>query len=219
MEKEELGGYLEFASRLVHHQVDIGPAELLRAMDESAVHTFGWPIGIVLHRDEVSPKPYDEGIRALIENENHFDFWTLKRNGDFYLLKSLFEDQRRENCIFLDTRSIRTAETFFRTGQLYKSLGIDENQEIECQIEYGGLNGRTLTVASSNRHLLERVCTGSTIKKGFKGPISGFVELSGLQSTVFEVIKSITELCEFFTPEKRIIDEMIKNYIVNGEVK
>lgn len=219
MEKEELGGYLEFASRLVDLQVNIGPAELLRAMDESAVHTFGWPIGIVLHQEEVSPKPYDEGIRALIEKDNHFDFWTLKRNGDFYLLKSLFEDQRRENCIFLDTRSIRTAEVFFRTGQLYKSLGIDENQEIECQIEYGGLNGRTLTVASSNRHLLDRACTGNTVKKIFKGPISGFTELASLQSTVYEVINSITELCEFFSPEKSVIDEMVENYIANGKVK
>ncbi len=219
MEKADLKGYCEFASRLENYSIDIGPADLLKAMDESAIHTFGWPIGVVLHREGMAPNPNNEGITATVDTGRHFDFWTLKKNGDFYFLKDLFEDQRRENCIFLDTRTIRTAEIFYRTGQLYKALGVSEKNEIECQIEYGGLKNRILTVASSNRHLIERKCTGDVITKSFKGPIESFIEISTLKETVYEVIKSITEMCEYFIPEKTVIDQMVEDYILNGKVR
>ena len=120
MEKKELKGYLEFFSNLPHYQIHVEFEDLLTAADESQIHTFGWPIGVVLHTEEGRPKPYSQdAIQAVIDNPPNFDYWTLNKKGHYYILKTLFEDSRdQENNIFLDTRTIRTAELlitcFFR---------------------------------------------------------------------------------------------------------
>src|SRR5712692_10968091 len=40
--------------------------ELLSAAERSVVRRTGWPIGLVLHRDEAQPQPYQTGISAMI---------------------------------------------------------------------------------------------------------------------------------------------------------
>ena len=92
MDKTKLKGYLEFFAHLPHLHLDKDLNVLLEAMDRSQIHTFGWPVGIVLHTEEDKPEPFEQGLRCLVDTGRHYDYWTLNRNGDFYLLKSLFED-------------------------------------------------------------------------------------------------------------------------------
>ena len=80
--------------------------ELLAAADASQIHTFGWPLGVVLtSRAEDRPRPTREGIVAEIlrETRSSYDYWGLRTNGDFYLLQSLFEDERAKDA-FSSTR-------------------------------------------------------------------------------------------------------------------
>ena len=70
-----------------------------------------------------------------------------------FLLNSLFEDKRRANSIFMDTRMVRTTEAFLFCDKLYRNLGLEEDAIVGLQIAHRGLRGRTLTTANPNRDI------------------------------------------------------------------
>jgi hypothetical protein len=125
--------------------------ELLSAAKLAAVHTFGWPIGVVLDREEYRPRPTAEGILAEITTEHSYDFWALSKRLDFYTLISLFEDSRSTGVIFIDTRIVRTTEALLYCARLYRGLGAEGNTSVRFAVEYGGLKGRRLVMASQAR--------------------------------------------------------------------
>jgi len=226
MDKKKLKGYLEFFASISNSSLNVELDKLVEAMDRTQIHTFGWPIGIVIHNEEDRPKPFEKGIRCFIDSGRHYNYWSLARNGEFYLLNNLFEDigehGDRTGGIFFDTRTIRTTEVFLRTGMLYKYLEVPGNEIIECKLEYGGLRDRVLTAANPNRAITMsppvRKCSVDKVEKIFEAPLSDFLEHEKIKGMVFEVIKSITEMCDFFVPSKSlIIDPMVEAYL-NGDI-
>ncbi|OWU65634.1 MAG: hypothetical protein CBB60_003665 [Armatimonadetes bacterium Cent15-Ar3] len=150
----------------LHDELAKSQIDLLNAVRKSEVRTFGWPIGVTLeNRDEYKPKPYGDGIRAEISiakdslsGRQTYDYWAVRRNGDFYLLQSLFEDTRGENLIFFNTRIIRVAEALMFASNLYTNLGASPDANLSVRVSHRGLAGRTLTSAGGNRHVFPRVC-------------------------------------------------------------
>src|SRR5882672_426383 len=145
----------------VLHRLSKSQIELLNAVKQSEIRTFGWPIGVTLeNREEYRPRPYDDGIKAevsIVEGDrNSFDYWAARSNGDFYLLQSLFEDSRKPNQIFFDTRIVRITECLMFIEGLYSKLGVPPEARVGIQITHGGLKGRELSSASSNRHIFSR---------------------------------------------------------------
>jgi TIR domain-containing protein len=137
--------------------------ELLGAVRESEIRTFGWPIGIMLEsRDEYRPRPHGDGIRAEVSigggsNERKsYDYWALQAQGDFYLLQSLFEDSRVENAIFFDTRIVRVTESLIFAESLYRKLGAPLSASIAIRVTHRGIRGRKLISASSSRYVVPR---------------------------------------------------------------
>lgn len=74
--------------------------ELLEAAEKSMVHTFGWPIGVLLSNK--SPRSLANEIVTEIprEDDRGYDYWALRNTGDFYQLQSLFEDERKPGRFF-----------------------------------------------------------------------------------------------------------------------
>lgn len=134
--------------------------QLLTAMEQTQIHTFGWPMGIVMDKEDLRPKFYQEGIRAEISlpDGSQYDYWALRRDLSFYLVQSLFEDQRAESKIFFDTRLVRTAETIMRVARLYRyqAFGRSDRDRVVIKIRYLGLRGRKLASANPARHLADR---------------------------------------------------------------
>lgn len=149
----------------LHDAINKSQIELVTAIRKSEIQTFGWPIGVTLdNRDEYRPKPYADGIRAEISIKNDmlsgrasYDYWALRNNGDFYLLQSLFEDQRTENQIFFNTRIVRITEALLFALNLYHNLGVPDQTQLSVRIAHRGLAGRTLTSSSPNRFIFPRV--------------------------------------------------------------
>ncbi len=88
--------------------------ELLNAVRQSEIKTFGWPIAILAeNQGKYKARPYGDGIRAEISiggepnDRQSYDYWALRSNGEFYLLQSLFEDMRTKDAIFFDTYRAR----------------------------------------------------------------------------------------------------------------
>lgn len=154
----ELGstGFAEISFGLRTSRARWSPRELLDAARESTIQTFGWPIGISLNGGPGSPKPPGNGIGAEVEYARDsmpsYDLWELRTNGDFFLVQSLFEDQRgRSSEILVDTRIVRTTEAILYCARLYERLGLDPDSVVTMKIDHGGLKDRSLSSANPGR--------------------------------------------------------------------
>lgn len=191
--------------------------ELRRAMEQSQVHSFGWPIGAVLDRTEFEPKPRQDGIRAsiLVPDRSMFDYWTLRTDLVFYLLKTLFEDLRSEGKIFVDTRIVRTAETLMRISRLYRTLHVGPEQKVVIRIRYTGLRGRTLSAGDPGRAMTmhaQRVCIEDESETWIKE------RLKDIEPKLVDLVHTaVSELCmlfDFFQPSKdRVVQPLVEQFV------
>tara|TARA_R110002051_G_scaffold273420_1_gene334052 strand:- start:620 stop:1810 length:1191 start_codon:yes stop_codon:yes gene_type:complete len=147
----------------LHEPIEKSQIELLEAIDSSTISTFGWPIGVTLRNVEgFKPRPSGDGIRAeiaikreAITDRESYDYWAARKNGDFYFLQNLFEDQRTEGKIFFNTRIIRVTESLMFLGRMAEKLGVPEETKFSARFVHDGLKGRVLS-AVGNRTIFDR---------------------------------------------------------------
>ncbi|MEX0877399.1 MAG: hypothetical protein WDZ40_00875 [Candidatus Spechtbacterales bacterium] len=214
----DLGLFMEVRSQLLNHDFYIESGQDIKdAARESTIRTFGWPIALVMDNvDEFSPKARNWGIRAEISitdrDSNSYDFWAIRKDGSFFMLKSLFEDQREKGKtrIFFDTRIIRTAETLMYLKNLYRNLGIADEQEIRIGIGYKGFKGRILG-AAGNRLIFEN---RTSEENEFYEEIE--TTLEELESSLPELVDRFTRplfgLFDFFEVDFKIVEEIVNKY-------
>jgi hypothetical protein len=192
--KSGLRAHMELRFAL-HEGVSKSQIELLNAVRKSEIRTFGWPIGVTLeNRDEFRPRPYGDGIRAEISigdsgltGRRSYDYWALRSNGDFYLLQSLFEDQRVENKVFFNTRIVRVTEALLFAATLYKTLGAAPETRLSARVTHRGLAGRELTSASFNRDILPAT------SREDQSQVQIVTTLGSMRETLVEDVRRITE--------------------------
>ncbi len=192
------------------------PTKTLRELDEAAqaaqIETFGWPIGIYLNRDDVRPRPRADGIVAHVfpKSKDSFDHWAIRRNGDFYFLGSLFEDEQRPQQLFFDTRIVRITEAVLYCIRLYSRLGVDRAATLSLVARHAGLRGRTLS-AAGNRRIRER----TTIEDAVEAEIVGSMdELEArLVEKVIELVAPLFQVFDLFELGRPIYEELINNFV------
>lgn len=217
--KTGLTGYKEIIFRPLSSSVEVLQDKLLNIAEKATVHTFGWPIGIV-QRNNHPPKPFKGGIRAIIPADSHksFDYWSLRKSGNYYLLASLFEDEKGENKCFFDTRTVRVTEIFMFCARLFKELGFPDSERIEIIIKHGGMRGRSLTAASSGRaaSLHERGCVEDEVESIVVKNL-GDIMLQ-INDLVYKVVSDLFMMFDYFVPSRGVVDEIVANYL-NGIVR
>jgi len=213
--KINLTGYMELRASVLH-PLSKSQIELLNAVKQSEIRTFGWPIGVTLeNREEYRPKPYKDGIKAEISiaegDRKSFDYWAARSNGDFYLLQSLFEDSRKPNQIFFDTRVVRITESLMFIESLYSKLGVPPEARVRIQITHRGLKGRELNSASSNRHMFSR---GPTEENESMSEITTI--LGTMSETRVDDVRKIVEpmfmLFNFMQFNTVVYDDLVRNF-------
>ncbi|MBP6014613.1 MAG: TIR domain-containing protein [Alphaproteobacteria bacterium] len=148
----------------LHDAIQKSQIELLDSVRAAEIHTFGWPIGVTLeNRDEYKPRPFGDGVKAEISikkaspgDRESYDYWAIAQNGDFFLLQSLFEDQRKKNEVFFNTRIVRVTESLLFAARLYRNLGAPEGAPLSIRVTHRGFAGRTLSSSNGNRQLSVR---------------------------------------------------------------
>jgi hypothetical protein len=202
----------------LHDDITKSQLDLLNAVRKSEIHTFGWPIGVTLeNRDEYKPRPYGDGIRAevaiateSVSGRKTYDYWAARKNGDFYLLQSLFEDTRGERLIFFNTRIVRVAEALMFASNLYTNLGAPPDANLSVRISHKGLAGRTLTSAGGNRHVFPRVSRESTSESEV------VVTLGKMRETLVDDVRRIVEpmfmLFEFQEFAESIYTDIVRRF-------
>lgn len=168
--------------------------ELLNAVRKSEIKTFGWPIGVNLEsREEYRPRPFEDGIRAevaiggdTLSGSRSYDYWALRGTGDFYLLQSLFEDERADKVVYFNTRIVRVTEAMLFAANLYTNLGAAPETKISIRVTHRGLAGRRLTSSSPNRPILQATTTEH------QSQVEHVVVLGQIQPLLVEIVRRIT---------------------------
>jgi hypothetical protein len=149
LKKSGRQGFMEVVFYSPNAAIDRPQDALLNTARNAAIHTFGWPIGVVLDNEDDRPHSTAEGIVAEIHgSDESYDYWALTKQGDFYSLMDLFEDSRRENSIFFNSRIVRSTETLLYCSRLFRGLGANGNTRVTLTVRHGGLKGRVLSGAS-----------------------------------------------------------------------
>ena len=212
-------GFMEVKMVLPDTALNIAQSELLDAATHAQIHTFGWPIGVVLNnREEYRPRATTEGIVAEIAREHNseqigsYDYWTIRKDGSFYLLKSLFEDRSKPGHIFFNTRIIRNTEVFLYTVRLYNALKVSEDSRILFGIRYGGLKDRILSVTGN------RSCNFWETKS-IENEVYTEVEtnLDKIESDIVNLVQQITEplfiLFDFKKIDRTVVEDIVNNFV------
>lgn len=147
----QYSGFMEIMFTLEGNKINNKQSELAQAAQQAVIHTFGWPIAVFLgNRDEYRPHPTTDGIKTEMPLGETYDYWVLRKNGDFYLLANLFEDKRkRERSLFPNTRIVRVAETLLYCARLYSRLDVPPDTIVRIRLSHGGLEGRELSATGS----------------------------------------------------------------------
>ena len=214
--KIQLTGHMELRFGLLY-PVSKSQIELLNGIKQSEIQTFGWPIGITLeNRDEYRPRPYGDGIRAEVSIEDgssgrqSYDYWALRSNGDFFLLQSLFEDGRKAKEIFFDTRIVRLTESLMFAERLYTKLGAPPETRIAFRVTHRGLEGRTLTSASSNRSVSPRTSTENLSSSEFTG-VLGNLQRSRVDD-VRKILEPMFMLFDFMEFTEEVYEDIVRSF-------
>jgi hypothetical protein len=210
----KIDAFMELRFGLLY-QVAKSQIELLNAVRQSEIRIFGWPIGILAeNRDEFRPKPYGDGIRAEVSiaesSRTSFDYWALRSNGDFYLLQSLFEDQRRPGEIFFDTRIVRVTESLMFAERLYTKLGVPPEVRVGISVKHKGLKGRTLSSASTSRMVAPKVASENEATSEIT------VILGSMKATRIDDVRKILEpmfmLFDFTQFHTSVYEDIVRNF-------
>lgn len=187
--------FMEVKMTLRDLTISVLQSELLDRSTKAQIGTFGWPIGIVIDRDGWRPRPTADGIVAEVSVQDgarkgaSYDYWALSKSGDFYLLKSIFEDEGDDHAIFVNTRAVRITETLLYAARLYSGLGIPRDAPYLVGIRHGGLMGRVLSVSSPARRLPPHSDRVSGEDKVY----------SEVETTIEQTESQLAELVERFT--------------------
>lgn len=204
--------FMEIKMRPLGSQLNLKQAQLLETADKAQVHNFGWPIGVVLNRDEYRPRPKSDGIVAEINAGDSYDYWTIHYDGSFYLLKSLFEDRRQQNTIFFDTRIVRITEALMYARNLYSGLGVSKSEPILIGIRHGNLKGRILTSADPGRLIHESYT--SLENEVYTEINTNIEELTvNLFDLVEKFIKPLFVIFDYFEISRKVLEDIITRFI------
>jgi hypothetical protein len=212
LQKTGKSGFMEIRASLPDSDLCADQAQLLEASNKAQINTFGWPIGVVLTGREHSPKPMADGIVAEIFSQtfNSFDYWTIRNDGSFYLLKSLFEDTKGSELIFFDTRVVRITETLLYLMQLYSNIGAPPNSRIVIGIKHGGLKGRVLSCMGTRMMWGDRKSTENEVY------IEIETTLDKLKTDLVEIVEKFTEplfvIFDFFKLDKKTLEKLVRAF-------
>lgn len=208
-------GFMEIRMTLPNLKPNIAQGELLRIADQAQIHTFGWPLGVVLdNREECRPRPKTDGIIAEIDiKDSSYDYWTIRRDGTFYLLKTLPEDGRKSGHIFFNTRIVRITEVLLYSVRLYSGFKVPPDSRILIGIRHGGLKDRVLSAIG------ERGLFFHDRSKSTEDEVYTEVETTSekIESDLVDLVQRFTQplfiIFDFFEVNGKVLEDIVNNYV------
>lgn len=209
-------GYYEISFQLFQKISDRAQTELLKIAEKAEVRITGWPIGVVLHDDNLKPNPELDGIRAIISSGS-FDYWTLKKDGGFYFLRSYEEDvdekrNKRGENIYFDTRICRIVEAVMYCSRLYKEFNIGTEKEIYFSILHTGLKGRSIAASKPSKLIMRNwKCSVDEVTDNTTEKLANL--MPNIKNIVFKFTHKLFAMFDYFDLKRRVSDDIIDKFI------
>jgi hypothetical protein len=206
--------HMETRFALLGENLSKSPSELVGAAEQAQIHASGWPFAVVLTKAAYAPRPTAEGIIAEIRipGEPSYDYWALRRSGDFFLLRSLSEDRQQPENIWFDTRITQVTEALLYCSRLYSRLGVPPDGRLAVAIKHSGLQGRFLGEWDRRRSLYER---RRTVENEVEAEER--FSLGEIDTRLIELVKRFTqplyEVFDFFRLGDGIYQEIVDRFV------
>lgn len=192
--------------------------ELLEAAKKSKCLNTGWPVGVVMEREEYRPIFKSNGIEAEIEiKEGTYDEWSLRRDGSYHFFRVFEEDSvgkfKKSDFLYFDTRIWRIAEVLLHCENLYIELGVDSSEIIEIQITHAGLKRRKLAVSNPMRvsALRERWCEEKAVSWSDKMTLQDLTNRR--LDYVLAASSELFVLFDGFQPESGVVEGVYEEFM------
>ena len=206
---------MEVEMGLLDSKLNINQAELLKHAEKAAIHTTGWPLAVVLHVEDKRPKPTKDGIVARIfsSGRSTYDYWALKRDGQFYALRT--EGSRSTDSLAFDTRIFRITEVFHYCASLYTELGALPETHVLIRVRHSGLKGRRLSSDTRRMFMDSYTSTEDTVYSEITTTL-GEIQ-SRIVDLVEEIVKPLFVLFDYFTVPRQTVEEIVNSFVVKKD--
>lgn len=186
-------------SYAVEEPVDLKLSALMMIIDRACVRLTGWPVFIVMSKDDFAPYPNGQAIESLIRHPGdegdgaHSDFWRASLDGRLFLLRGYQEDG--------NLRGVRPGTAFdrglpiWRMGECllhverFAGLVGRSSGRVFVRAQWTGLKGRKLSdlLGDWPRDFETRPCRQDTVISEMA------VDASTIRAALGDVVGKLTE--------------------------
>jgi hypothetical protein len=157
------------------------------------------------------------GVESVLDRDS-YDLWMAFRDGRFYTLMSLFEDERLAETIFWDVRTMRVAEALVFLARFYRRLEASDTDEITVRVRHAGLEGRTLRVADQRRFIArDQIITTEDVVETVVS-----ASLAELETTLIGFVKQIMDpllvVFDFYEVSQEILGDVVEKFLARETV-
>lgn len=196
--------------------------ELHSIAEKSECHNTGWPIGVTLTRSEVAPYSTEDGIEAIIPSSSRsmFDYWSLKKKGDFYFVRTYEEDEmptksnKGKNILWMDMQIWRISELLLYCLNLGKELQLDFTNNIDIYISYNYLKDRVLACNNPRRLWLDSdlyICKSEIFEANVSRSLD-YIKVN-YKDLVFSMSSELASYFGRFNLERANCDEIVDEFL------
>lgn len=211
-------GFFKFIIQVPYGLDPIDSARLLEIARKTECHNTGWPIGVVMTKREYKPVPRADGIRAVMNTGDGFDYWAMNNRGHFFFIRSHQEDTidqgltKGTKVLWFDVAIWRISEIISYTSNLCVELNLKQSDKIKLTLSYEGLKDRVLSVSKPLRLL--GVYGKSTMDKYEENLELQVTDImTKLKGHVYQIAVGLFGFFDFYKPDRAIVDNIVDEFL------
>ena len=218
-------GYLETAQTLLRQEGrEWNQKELLAAAEAAQLRYTGRPVGVVIHRRELSPRPTTDGIEARIPLNDDIweDYWYFKNDGRYFFSRIFQEDHEEtpftssvghpERALWFDIQILRIAETLLHSAELYHQLEIAPDEPYLLSVTHRGLEGREFYTSTPSRHVSRGRVSQEDVAEWQREVTQDLVKAS-VKDLTHEIANQLFVLFDFADVSVEVVRDLVDRLI------
>ncbi len=181
LEARGMTTFMEYQLVPLESALEVTQKDLLGVARSAAATGSGWPIGVVVNDGSHGPSATKDGIVQEFASDvmgTSYDFWSLMRDGSFFLTQNHWAAQVGAKVKFGNNRADgatplfyyhmavqRIAEALIYAQRLYAGLELAPSAKFRAVIRHAGLEGLVLAAPTGRMPLrTARVCREAEVE-------------------------------------------------------